>query len=131
MLNKLKNKIWKAEGHENMETPSSEKVEFVLKYETLPIGRLTVNNGVWKFAYTDQFREQKDLTPLIDFPNLEREYESTQLWPFFSYRIPGLNQPLVRAIILKEKIDINNEVALLKQFGKTSVFNPFLLTAEK
>jgi HipA-like protein len=128
MLKKIINKIWNSEGQEDIATPSNENAAFILKYKDIPIGYLTVKEGVWKFSYSDQFRKQNDLTPLVDFPNTKKDYESTQLWPFFSYRIPGLNQPSVQDIIKKDAIDQNNEVALLKKFGQFSVYNPFMLT---
>lgn len=127
MIKKIINKIWKAEGQEDINTPSNESAEFVLKYKDLSIGLLTLDGGVWKFAYTEQFKAQSELTPLVDFPDLNQDYQSANLWPFFSYRIPGLNQPAVKDIIKKEDIDKNNEVALLKKFGKISIYNPFQL----
>lgn len=127
MLKKLINKIWKSEGQEDMATPSLEKASFQLVYKKLLIGTLYVNNGIWKFTYSDQFKAQDEILPLVDFPNKKSTYESAQLWPFFSYRIPGLNQPSVQEIIRKESIDKENEVALLKKFGRFSIFNPYLL----
>lgn len=128
MIKKIINKIWKTDGQVNVSTPISEKATFALLYKELTIGYLSVENSVWKFKYSEQFQSQCELTPLVDFPDIYREYESTQLWPFFSYRIPGLNQPSVQDAIKREAIDNNNEVALLKKFGKFSVYNPFLLT---
>lgn len=127
MIKKIINKIWRAEGQEDIDTPSNESAEFVLKYKDLPIGLLTLNKGVWKFVYTEQFKAQNELTPLVEFPDIKQDYQSVNLWPFFSYRIPGLNQPTVKDIIKKEDIDKNNEVALLKKFGKISIYNPFQL----
>lgn len=128
MIKKILNKIWKSEGQEDINTPANEFAEFVLMYKNLHIGTLSVKDGVWKFIYTEQFRQQQDLTPLVDFPDTKQEYKSSQLWPFFSYRIPGLNQPSVQDIIKREDIDEKNEVALLRQFGKSTVYNPFSLT---
>ncbi|MBK6483069.1 MAG: HipA N-terminal domain-containing protein [Chitinophagales bacterium] len=127
MIRKLINKIWKGEGQEDINTPVNENASFVLMYKDLPIGSLEIKNGVWKFTYTKEFQMQKDISPLIDFPDTNLEYESNQLWPFFSYRIPGLNQPSVQDIMKQDDIDKNNEVALLKKFGKFSIYNPYML----
>ncbi len=128
MLKKIINKIWKSEGQENIDTPKNQIAGFTLMYKDLPIGFLTLKDGVWKFSYTDEFRNQKEISSLIDFPETDVEYTNNQLWPFFSYRIPGLNQPSVQDIIKHEDIDDKNEAELLKKFGKLSVFNPFRLT---
>ncbi len=128
MIKEVLNKWWKAEGQDQIETPVDEKAQFVLFYKKLPIGKLSLFNGVWSFAYTEEFKAQTQILPLIDFPNLELVYQSNQLWPFFSYRIPGLNQPSVMEIIQKRNIDKHNEVELLKQFGQLSIYNPYRLS---
>ena len=127
MIKKIINKIWKAEGQEEINTPADQSAEFVLMYKELPIGVLSLKKGIWKFTYSELFRQQNTISPLVDFPDTSKIYENTQLWPFFSYRIPGLNQPMVQEIIRHEVIDEKNEVELLKKFGKLSVFNPFRL----
>lgn len=129
MLNNFIKKIWHTEGNSDINTPKDESAVFMLMYKNLTIGILSLNDGIWEFKYTEQFRSQNEIKPLIDFPDTSVIYKSNQLWPFFSYRIPGLNQPSVQAIISKEQIDVNNEVALLKKFGRFSIFNPFQLTA--
>lgn len=128
MIKEVLNKWWKAEGQDQIETPVDEKAQFVLFYKKLPIGKLSLFNGVWSFEYTEEFKAQNQILPLIDFPNLELVYQSNQLWPFFSYRIPGLNQPSVMEIIQKRNIDKHNEVELLKQFGQLSIYNPYRLS---
>lgn len=127
MIKKIIHKLWKGEGQEDINTPINENASFRLMYKDLCIGMLEIYNGVWKFSYTPQFQSQTDLTPLIDFPDTNQEYKSTELWPFFSYRIPGLNQPSVQNIMKHDVIDKHNEVALLKKFGKVSIFNPYML----
>ena len=126
MIKKFINKVWRTEGQIDINSTNNQKAEFVLAYKNLHIGILSINEGVWKFSYTDQFRNQTEISPLIDFPNINEYYESNQLWPFFSYRIPGLNQPKVQEIIHSENIS-NNEVELLKKFGLNTIYNPFLL----
>lgn len=126
MLKKIVNKIWNTEGQEGIVTPADKKAVFYLTYNDLPIGNLSLVDGVWHFTYSKEFREQQEILPLIDFPNKNEKYESHQLWPFFSYRIPGLNQPAVQEIIRKDNVE-TNEVDLLKKFGLHSVYNPFVL----
>ena len=67
---------------------------------------------------------------LIDFPDTNKTYRSDELWPFFLSRIPGLSQPAVKELLRKEKINEDDEAALLKRFGKTSITSPFTLVPE-
>jgi HipA-like protein len=130
MLNRIINKIGKllkSEENQHLVVPPSEKAIFVLVYKDIVIGQLFIENTEWKFAYSDQFKEQNELTTLIDFPNIDKEYTSSELWPFFAHRIPGLGQPQIQEIIRRENIDETNEVHLLKRFGHRSISNPFEL----
>jgi HipA-like protein len=124
---KILNKLWSFDGNEDINTPKNMEANFILKFKTLNIGILCLKDGIWNFHYTNEFKAQSEIKPLIEFPDTSMVYESKELWPFFSYRIPGLSQPAVREIMRKEHIDATNVVDLLRKFGKNSVFNPFLL----
>jgi len=135
MLNKAKKaliainaKSWKSEGQEYIQTPENITVMFELTYKTLTIGFLKLKKSVWTYEYSDEFKNQSDIQPLTDFPDVDKVYESKELLPFFMQRIPSISQPKVQAEIKKEKIDKTNEAELLKHFGKISITNPFQLT---
>src|SRR5438128_2399010 len=91
-------------------TPPSARARFRLIYGPLTIGILSVEGGHWKFRYADEFRQRKDLRPLVQFPDVDRTYQSTELWPFFGLRIPSLKQPAVRAAVAREHIDEKDKV---------------------
>ena len=116
-----------SDGHKNFETPKNVHAEFKLKYKSLTIGFLELDDGVWKFSYSEAFKNQDDLRPLVQFPNKDKTYKSEELWPFFTTRIPGLKQPKIQQIIELEDIDRSNEVELLKRFGKETISNPYKL----
>lgn len=131
MLEKAK-KLFKylnqhSEGHEDLETPSGIKAEFELKYKSLTVGYLELNDGVWKFSYSSEFKDQDELRPIVQFPDTYKVYKNEELWPFFTIRIPGLNQPEIENIIESENIDRSNEVELLKRFGEKTISNPYEL----
>lgn len=132
LFSKLKKKyLWKEDGRENLLTPRDVKAVFKLMYDDLEIGTLVLSEGNWRFAYSQAFKKQEHLKPLVDFPDINKVYHSEELPPFFAHRIPGLGQPKVKRIIQKENIDAQNEVELLKRFGKLSISNPFqLLTVQ-
>lgn len=130
MFEKAKNVIrslWKTEEQGNIQTPQNIEVEFILSYKDLTIGLLKLEEGVWTYRYSEEFKNQSDIKPLTDFPDVDKVYVSKELLPFFLQRIPSKSQPKVQAMIKKENIDASNEVELLKHFGKTSITNPFLL----
>ena len=116
----------KPDGHEDISTPD-DVAEFGLLYEGLPVGILSLSEGVWSFRYTIEFKRQTRLKPLPEFPELDKVYKSTNLWPFFAFRIPGMNQPIAKDLILKKGIKEGNIVELLDLFGKKSINNPFEL----
>jgi HipA-like protein len=112
------------------ELPKDEQITFNLMVDDLILGVLTCENGIWSFAYTDEFKlRQKEYTRLVGFPDLNKVYRSDTLWPFFRIRIPGLKQPAIQEIIREEKIDQENEAELLKRFGRQSISNPYELEA--
>ena len=111
-----------------MYLPNKEYAIFILKVDDLDLGVLRCENGEWIFRYTDEFKMHRDeYNRIIGFPDLDKEYRNEELWPFFRIRIPGLKQPAVQEIPKKENIDKDNEVQLLKRFGRKTIANPYEL----
>jgi HipA-like protein len=125
----LKTLIPRPDGHKSLETPKHEDAHFLLQYGNLIIGRLWLNEGVWHFEYSDDFKKQEAIKPLTDFPHIGKHYVSDQLWPFFLIRIPSTQQPTVRRVIKNEQLDERNEAQLLRRFGRKTISNPFCLEA--
>lgn len=130
MLSTLKQMLSRQDGREQLRTPQHEEAYFQLQYRGLDVGRLWLHDGKWHFEYTDAFQRAKDVYPIINFPRLDKHYESEVLWPFFVIRIPGLGQPAVQRVIREEHLDAHNEAQLLKRFGKTTIANPFILISK-
>jgi HipA-like protein len=113
-----------------LETPLQHNARFILIYQDLHIGTLELEEGVWLFSYAESFRQQKKerkIKPIVNFPDTTLIYRSSELWPFFATRIPGLTQPQVQEIVKREQIDARNTVELLQRFGLETITNPFLL----
>lgn len=115
------------EDHEGIKTPTHEEGTFVLEYAGLVIGYLTLQAGKWTFQYTPAFIAQTDVQPLVDFPDPNKTYRSSELWPFFMARIPSVAQPEVLQTIKAEGLDEHSAVQLLRRFGRTTISNPFVL----
>jgi hypothetical protein len=116
------------EGLQDVHTPAGKSARFELFYRDLPIGWLELRDGRWSFEYTSVFRNQTEVNPLVDFPDVRKVYVTEDLWPFFVSRIPSLAQPQVQETIEKEGLDGHSNVDLLKRFGERTISNPFVLT---
>ncbi len=127
LINKLKSFL--PSGLDNVSVSEEEKAEFVVFYKSLEIGVLKLRDGMWNFSYSEDFKMQSDISPIPDFPNVDKEYEKDELWPFFLIRIPSLKQPKVQKLISKNHIDPTSQVELLKFFGQKTIANPFELKA--
>lgn len=104
--------------------------KFTLKIDDLVIACLSCTEGVWTFKYSEDFKKQSHIYhSIVNFPDLDKTYTSTVLWPFFRIRIPGMGQPAIQEILKKENIDKTNEAALLRRFGYRSIANPYILIA--
>lgn len=103
------------------------QAKFLLTYNGLLIGTLTATEGVWKFDYSDDFRRNNTLRPLVEFPDTNRAYENKNLWQFFASRIPSPEQAEVETILQQENIGEDDAVNLLRRFGRRTITNPFQL----
>lgn len=130
LLSLMKEKLasWRhSEGYADVRTPDGEEAEFLLRHDGTRIGRLWIKASCWHFEYYDGFDEDSGVKPLIQFPDTDKKYKTRDLWPFFALRIPSPKQPSVRKVVEDEEIDVENEVELLRRFGRKTSDNPFLL----
>ncbi len=112
-------------------TPADARAAFLRRFGSLTVGKLSVDKGVWTFRYSPAFRARNDMRPLPMFPDVNGVYRSDELWSFFRMRVPSLKQPAVRAIVDKEGIDSNDQITLLKRFGRRTISNPFELVEDE
>ena len=100
---------------------------FLLKYQNHAVGQLSFDDIKWTFEYSDWFKNQSELQPLFEFPDMSKVYTSISLWPFFQNRIPSIKQPRVQKYLERHPSDKGNLVKLLAEFGNSSVNNPYKL----
>lgn len=103
------------------------RVAFRILLGNLEVGTLTREGEEWEFRYSDAFRAQNELKPIVDFPKVEAAYRNATLWPFFQLRIPSPTQPEVRRRLVASPSGDLDEGFLLREFGRWSVANPFEL----
>jgi HipA-like protein len=126
MIDKIK-KMLQPSGQKNMKVIAGSEESFGLFFRGEKIGVLHFSNKIWKFWYTDAFRQSDNLSPVANFPDANKVYESERLWPFFSVRIPSLKRKRIKDLVKKEGIREDDLIALLRRFGKQTLTNPFIL----
>lgn len=115
--------FWHDSEETNLQAVVGSKGRFDLMLGTLLVGVLSYEDGEWSFSYSDAYKKQDTYEPLVNFPNLNQEYKSDQLWPFFASRLPGISE-------LKENEKDNTDVlTLLKKYGRHVITNPYKLVA--
>lgn len=87
-----------------------------------PVGRLTVDAGVYQFVYTRGARlaqEERSFQPFEPFMRLDTVYESNELFPLFANRIPAPSRPDYGSFVeyLSFSKDPDDPVALLARSG--------------
>lgn len=128
ILEKIRTWLNKDEEGPSDRLPENGNGSFTLSVDGIEIGYLTCKEGTWEFRYADGFKElTHEYHHIVGFSDLNRVYRSQTLWPFFAIRIPGLKQPAVQEVLKNESIAPNNEVDLLKRFGRKSIANPYEL----
>ena len=105
----------------------SNVTEFVLVLGSLPMLVLSRDSDGWTMRYTEAFRRQNRIAPLVPFPDVNKVYRSPVLWPFFSVRIPSISRPEVERTVREEQLDYDDVAAMLHRFGRKSVADPFEL----
>ena len=112
----------------SVKAPPEARAKFLLTYDDLLVGTLTVENSLWKFEYSDNFKSEVELRPIVEFPDVDKVYVNEELWQFFASRIPSTEQPEIEKILRREHVQEDDAVGLLKLFGKRTIANPFELT---
>jgi hypothetical protein len=92
---------------------------FILSYKDLIIGFLEFSQNInsWKFTYSEEFKNQDSICPILLFPYVDKIYVSNKLWSFFLTRIPDFN----------DNFDNKTLIDLLIYHGKKTITNPFIL----
>ncbi len=118
-------------GMDSQSSDRSSDAAFILKLDSLPMLMLVRKNGVWIAQYTDEFKAQNRVKPLVAFPNVEKTYTSQELWPFFAIRIPSIARPEVVRTVEQEELDYEDSAAMLRRFGGRSIADPFELESKR
>lgn len=122
-----KNKDPKINYEKGIKSLSDENAVFELKYKNLLIGTLEYKfkENVWYFEYSEEFKRQNKIAPILSFPNTNKVYSGKELWSFFASRIPDNTS---ESADNKEKECNSSMIDLLKSYGQKTITNPFDLS---
>lgn len=102
--------------------------KFTLSYKDLSIGFLEFSpqDDSWTFSYSEDFKNQNTIAPIISFPDKSKVYNGKELWSFFSSRIP--DNIGSSSSDSKQKTENTALIDLLKSYGQKTITNPFNLS---
>ena len=89
--------------------------------ESSLVGRLWCEDGEFVFRYDSDYRGK----PISAFPDIEHEYRSEHLWPFFTVRIPPLDREDMRREMENRSLQNGHVIEILGSVAKVSVTNPY------
>ena len=117
-------KTW---GINSVRAPSTKLEETTLEIyrqttdESSLVGRLWCEDGEFVFRYDSGYRGK----PISAFPDIEHEYRSVRLWPFFAVRIPPLDREDMRREIKNRSLRDDRVIEILGSVARVSVTNPY------
>lgn len=103
MIKNILKMKWFDGENKNFTIGDSKEVCFKLSLKDLLIGELKFIDGMWHFEYSDEFKSQSVILPLVNFPDKYKSYVKKDLWPFFTARIPSMAQ---RQDLNQDDIDV-------------------------
>jgi HipA-like protein len=89
-----------------------------------------VPQGNYFFEYLPEFKKL-NLASLPGFPDLDRAYESQELFPFFQERIPDTRRPEIREWIRQQGLSEEDKLSLLGALGRNAVTDSYELRFTK
>jgi len=96
-----------------------------LEGERVWVGTLATERGEYVFRYSDEFRRRDELPPLPAFPDRDKEYRDTDLFPFFLARLPPIGRPDVERFVAEHHIDPADTLGLLSVLGRKTITSPY------
>lgn len=88
-----------------------------LLFDATLVAELKKLQGKYVFRYLEAFKT-KGLAPLPGLPDLDKLYESPDLFQFFEERIPDTRRPEIREWITQHKLDEHDKLSLLAALSR-------------
>lgn len=117
----LKKLFWSDDGQDTV-LVADKDATFNVNLGDLLVGTLCYSDGIWEFCYSEEFKNQSRILPLANFPVKDKVYQTRELWPFFTSRIPSNAQLQIDKDKSKSSV-----IEMLHDFGRWTIANPFEL----
>ena len=85
------------------------------------VGRLMCENSEFVFSYDAEFSGP----PISAFPNKEKVYRSSHLWPFFAVRIPPFGRHEMRQLMESRSLREDQTIEILGAVARFSISNHY------
>jgi len=131
----LLDRLWEKIGRKarKARSGSSERALFLyleVDGRKVEVGTLAHRDGKFVFTYSDEF-QRSDIPAISAFPNKREVYTSRTLWPFFDVRVPPLDRPDIEKLVREKRLDVEDDLALLAEFGRKTVATPYELELKR
>ena len=102
---------------------------FILRYgppaeHPITVGHLEFDGSFWTYWYDDEYKHREDLRPIEGFGDVDKVYQSSELFPFFAVRIPDPDRDDVRRKLEAAHVRRPEITDLLRMFGRRVVSSP-------
>lgn len=106
---------------------SRERVRVFVAHRSdeITIGFLEETPDSFVFRYAEEYRRRPGAVPISAFPDLQRIYESKDLWPFFAVRFPPSGRPDVRQLIESKNLSTESTLRRLVELSPRTISNPY------
>ena len=91
---------------------------------SVTVGHLSFDGTQWSFRYDPEYRRRSELRPIEGFPDLDKVYRATTLFPFFAVRIPHEDRPDVRRRLERDHVEEPDATDLLRMYGRHAAASP-------
>lgn len=82
-----------------------------------PVGLLSFDGEHYEFHYIDNARRVPDFSPFVSFPDLDRSYGSTRLFPLFRQRVMDYRRPDYMRFV--KALDLSPEATPWEQLARS------------
>lgn len=89
----LEHALHAADAHESRTARFAVAWQHPTNRRIFPVGLLDIAPNAYTFRYLKRVQEAVGFTPFIGFPELERVYDASRLFPFFEQRVMDSRRP--------------------------------------
>jgi len=94
--------------------------------KTVLVGTLCQDADEFVYHYSDEYRALKSAQPIPGFGDLDEEYRSSRLFPFFQARLPPLGRPDIAEILERKGVEKDDTLRVLSAVSSRAIASPYI-----